>query len=268
MKLVVGFLFLLLSINTNAQKKAVEVVKIYKENIVYIHLKNNTNVNYSAELNIHSGYNYEKDKETPLLTVLAPKEQKLLVTVTRSTKKKSDFSTSFTYVVGNVNAKHNDKYVYDLPYAKGSSFSVNQGYNGSFSHKGQNFLDFTMPVNTPIHAIRDGIVIKVKKDSRKGCPTISCVDDGNYIWIEHDDGTIAEYVHLRYRGTALKLGNRVKKGQKIAFSGNTGFSQAPHLHMGVFINQVNGERITIPIKFNVDNSTAIELKKGDSYVKQ
>ncbi|QHI37100.1 Murein DD-endopeptidase MepM [Kordia antarctica] len=228
---------------------------------------NNTSLTYSVEFKL-KGTGCKPSKPLPLTIVMPPKANIELFDLFPVENKKWKCTTNYTYVVGNINAKHNDDYVYDLPYAKGSSFIVHQGYNGSFSHKGQYFLDFTMPVNTPIHAIRDGVVIKVKKDSKKGCPTISCVNDGNYVWIEHDDGTIAEYAHLRYRGTALKLGNRVKKGQKIAFSGNTGFSQAPHLHMGVFINQINGERTTIPIKFNVGNEKVVELKKGDTYVKQ
>jgi len=183
-------------------------------------------------------------------------------------KNKWNYTTNYSYVVGNVNAIHDDNFVYDLPYAKGKSFPVYQGYNGSFSHKGLDYLDFTMPIKTPIHAIRDGVVIKVKKDSNTGCPNISCADDGNFLWIAHDDGTIAEYLHLRYRGTALKVGSKVKKGQKIAFSGNTGFSQGPHLHMGVFINQIDGTKKTLPIKFNIGNGKVAELKKGDNYMKQ
>ena len=47
---------------------------------------------------------------------------------------------------------HNDDYVYRLPYSSGSSFSVGQGYFGSFSHEGKYAIDWTMPIGTPIYA--------------------------------------------------------------------------------------------------------------------
>lgn len=121
-------------------------------------------------------------------------------------------------------------YVYDLPFPKGTVSTVVQGYNGSFSHQGRNAIDFALPEGTPILAAREGTVISTKDDSNAGCPQKSCADMGNYVYIMHPDGSIATYYHLIYEGVSVKPGQKVRKGEQIGISGNTGFSVGPHLH--------------------------------------
>ena len=58
----------------------------------------------------------------------------------------------------------------------------------------------------------------------------------NFIRILHDDGTMALYAHLRSEGALVRVGQRVRAGQQIGLSGNTGFTTGPHLH---FVIQVN-----------------------------
>jgi murein DD-endopeptidase MepM/ murein hydrolase activator NlpD len=58
----------------------------------------------------------------------------------------------------------------------------------------------------------------------------------NFIRILHDDGTMALYAHLREEGALVRVGQRVRAGQQIGLSGNTGFTTGPHLH---FVIQVN-----------------------------
>jgi len=121
-------------------------------------------------------------------------------------------------------------YLYDLPYQKGKSFMVYQGYNGKFSHQNENSLDFTMPEGTEITAAREGKVIDVVQSNNTGCPTISCANLANYVSIMHSDGTIAQYFHLKQNGVKVKAGDTVNKGDVIALSGNTGWTNGPHLH--------------------------------------
>ena len=69
----------------------------------------------------------------------------------------------------------------------------------------------------------------------------------NFIRILHDDGSMAVYAHLQPEGVQVHTGQRVRQGQRIGLSGNTGFSTAPHLH---FVLQVNrGMRLeSIPFR--------------------
>lgn len=83
----------------------------------------------------------------------------------------------------------------------------------------------------------------------------------------HNDGTFADYAHLKLNGSAVKEGDSVKKGQLIGYSGDTGFSSGPHLHFSVFINRIDGSRTFIPTKFRTLNNEATILVEGNSYSK-
>src|SRR5207253_2765353 len=56
---------------------------------------------------------------------------------------------------------------------------------------------------------------------------------GNYLVIEHADGTFGVYWHLSQNGVMVNLGDHVVRGQTLALSGNTGSSSAPHLHFEI-----------------------------------
>lgn len=125
-----------------------------------------------------------------------------------------------------------DKYVYDLPFATGSKYRIVQGYGGLFSHKNIAAIDFDMPVGTPIHAAREGIIYGYKDDSNVGGPFTGYKNKANYIIIKHSDGSFGCYWHLQFHGVLVKDGV-VAKGQIIGYSGNTGFIFKPHLHFSV-----------------------------------
>jgi len=59
----------------------------------------------------------------------------------------------------------------------------------------------------------------------------------NFVRILHDDGSMALYAHLKSEGVLVRVGQRVRAGQPIGLSGNTGFTTGPHLHFAVQINR-------------------------------
>lgn len=125
-------------------------------------------------------------------------------------------------------------FAYSLPYEKGKSFLLVQGYQSKiFSHRGEFALDFKMKTGTKICAARGGIVISVREDSQKGGIGIKYLSEGNHVIIKHDDGTYANYWHLKYNGALVNVGDTVKQGQPIGLSGKTGFALFPHLHFEV-----------------------------------
>ncbi|PLX12364.1 MAG: peptidase M23 [Marinilabiliales bacterium] len=83
-------------------------------------------------------------------------------------------------------------------------------------------IDYSIPTSSKVFATGNGTVIKVKK-KRRGL--------GNHIVIDHGHGYKTIYAHLH--SFNVKKGDKVKRGQVIAHSGNTGFSTAPHLHYEV-----------------------------------
>ncbi|WP_265498751.1 murein DD-endopeptidase MepM [Providencia rustigianii] len=89
-------------------------------------------------------------------------------------------------------------------------------------HKG---VDFSMPVGTPVLAVGDGEVIVAKYSGAAG----------NFIAIRHGRQYTTRYMHLRQ--LLVKPGQKVKRGDRIALSGNTGRSTGPHLHFEMWVNQ-------------------------------
>jgi len=141
------------------------------------------------------------------------------------------FSFRYFTELGDVTVnKWDTAYPYDLPFKKGASFRIFQGYNGTFSHTNENALDFSMPEGTELFAAREGVVVKVVQNNNQSCPSPECQQYNNYIAIYHPDGTIARYVHLRYNGANVRPGDVIRKGQLIGYSGNTGWTSGPHLH--------------------------------------
>ena len=137
--------------------------------------------------------------------------------------------------------KEDTSYVYWLPYHKGNRYLFIQGANSGFSHKSEISFDFKMKKGSRICAARPGTVIATKSDSDKGGLKDEFLDDGNHIIIQHDDSSTAHYWHLEQNGVAVKIGDKVTKGQIIGFSGNTGYTAFPHLHFQVI--DANGKEI-------------------------
>lgn len=92
------------------------------------------------------------------------------------------------------------------------------GYGTEF-HTG---LDIAAPLGTNIVAAEDGIVTSV---------TSSGYGYGNLVKVQHDNGAETYYAHLS--GFNVSVGQRVKRGQVIAFMGSTGNSTGSHLHFEV-----------------------------------
>lgn len=182
-------------------------------------------------------------------------------------KETEEFQKFFYYAKSYklIPANHNENFVYDLPYGKGESYKVIQGNDGKFSHDNKNAIDFMMPEGTNILAVREGTVLRVVQNNNKGCGTKKCAKFANFVWILHDDGTIAGYYHLMQNSVFVKKGKRVKKGELIAYSGNTGWSTLPHLHLECFIPS-EGKRITFKTFFRTGEGKRVEyLYEGESY---
>jgi hypothetical protein len=129
---------------------------------------------------------------------------------------------------------------YGLPLPRGK-MKIEQGFNGKFSHtdvQNKFAIDFGVPQGTPVYAARAGVVMQVESDFDKaGLDLEKYGGRANYVRILHDDGTMGLYAHLRPEGVLVRAGQRVKTGQQIGLSGNTGFTSGPHLHFAVQVNR-------------------------------
>ncbi len=177
----------------------------------------------------------------------------------------------YTFYPGDIlNPKIEKDFVYELPFEKGKTYSVIQGYGGDLSHNLKNHtycLDFDFQKGEIVCAARAGKVIGVKQDSDKHGNNKSASKFGNYITILHVDGSYANYYHLQQNGSLVKVGDKIEVGQKIGLSGNTGWSSGPHLHFEVYYYNNNGEFISMPTKFNLGNGKIGQLHEGKNYTR-
>jgi murein DD-endopeptidase MepM/ murein hydrolase activator NlpD len=161
------------------------------------------------------------------------------------------YDESFFWAPGNMLAVHKVDAIYQYPYGKGDNFPIVQGFGGGYSHSGASkyAVDFAMPIGTPIHAARAGVVIDMVEQHTRGGASRKYAKYANYVVILHEDDTTGEYYHLKKNGVAVTLGERVKAGQKIGYSGNTGFSSLPHLHFAVYRAKPFGKYQSVPFEF-------------------
>ncbi|MEX0446057.1 murein DD-endopeptidase MepM [Xenorhabdus sp. SGI246] len=115
------------------------------------------------------------------------------------------------------------------------------------AHKG---VDFAMPVGTPVLAVGDGEVIVAKFDGAAG----------NFVAIRHGRQYTTRYMHMRK--LLVRPGQKVKRGERIGLSGNTGRSTGPHLHFEFWDNQqpVN------PLTAKLPRSGGLSGKERSEYI--
>lgn len=175
------------------------------------------------------------------------------------------YSYTYRWAYGRLDARHDDTFAYALPYAPGKAFRVGQGFGGDFSHRDTHAIDWNIPERTPVHAARGGIVVAVEDHHTEGGLEARLRTKANHIMVQHDDGTVGNYAHLAPNGVFVRVGQRVTQGQAIGVSGNTGYSSGPHLHFEVFTVLEGLVRQTVPIRFRVEGNRVVELVQGQSY---
>jgi murein DD-endopeptidase MepM/ murein hydrolase activator NlpD len=172
-----------------------------------------------------------------------------------------------------------DDSLYLLPF-KGQ-VSVSQGNNGDYSHKGYTDEQFAYDyytaenVDGKAYAARAGVVTRANAQfdgaGTKGnpfWPAAPCmVDDPdnfgmmklnnncnpNEVYIVHQDGTEARYMHFQHHGVMVGLGWPVDRGTALGNSGNTGNSAFQHIHMDVQEALPDGSG---PVSYSPGSSTS------------
>ena len=130
-----------------------------------------------------------------------------------------------------------------------------------------NAVDFYCELNTPVMAAADGEVVWIQDDVTKNWPTMEDPPPeksggGNTIQIRHENNEYSMYLHLKQHSMKVKVGDKVKTGNLIAYSGLTGWTKFPHLHFMVIIYTKpppSRDSKSLPIKWS-DKKTFKELK--------
>ena len=112
---------------------------------------------------------------------------------------------------------------------------------GIRKHRLHRGVDLHLHIGDSVVAAYPGKVV-VSKYNRRGY--------GNYIMVEHANGTRTLYAHLQKR--LVDVGATVEGGQLIGKGGNTGRSSGPHLHVEIRYGEVN-----------IDHATVFDFEKGE-----
>lgn len=134
---------------------------------------------------------------------------------------------------------------YVLPFPVGAAYPVLQSYCEAGSHGIQLAYDFLMPQGSPVTAARAGEVMDVVDQWPDSDWTAAHF---NYLFVRHDDGSVAFYAHFQLHSIQVHVGDRVLAGQPLGSSGHSGTTVAD-LHFGVYRSWpvVNGA--DVPVNF-------------------
>ena len=134
----------------------------------------------------------------------------------------------------------NGKFIYPINSKITSDFGTKRIYNGSLKsyHSG---TDFRARIGTKIKAVNNGIVVLSENRFYAG----------NSIIIDHGQGIYSCYYHLSKLN--FKVGEKVKKGDIIALSGDTGRITGPHLHFAFRIHGIQVNPIQLMTLINNNN---------------
>ena len=138
---------------------------------------------------------------------------------------------------------------YCLPYPVDEYVFINNTYSTRPSHVGRFAYDFAMPFGSEIAAARAGTVTE-RRDHYRDDDKVGGHENG--VFVVHDDGTMAAYLHMSEGDVFVEVGDEVEAGDIIGLVGTSGTGpDNPHLHFEVFEGQGQGSQWykTLPVNF-------------------
>jgi urea transporter len=155
---------------------------------------------------------------------------------------------------------------------------VSQGYDGTVTHKGdwgkaidfvildQEMKTYQLPGNLPEHfycynkpvlSVADGIVEEIVdhiNDNEIGGNNTQ-QNWGNSIIIKHAEGIYSKLSHLKKQSFVVAKGAYVQKGDILAYSGNSGRSPEPHLHLQFQSTpNIGSKTMPYPLSYFIDRN--------------
>jgi len=219
--------------NLRTEKKSLEGNKVNKEK------KKEELSDFQSELaDKKKVVDYNKNEKNKTLSATKSQEQ----TYQQILKEKQDLKAAFEKELFNYESTL--KYTLDpstLPKSGGGALSwpldnvrITQTFGKTVAAKklyvsgSHNGVDFGASIGTKVKAAQMGTVVGAG-DTDVTCPRASF---GKWILIKHPNGLATIYAHLSV--ISVKEGDTVATGQTIGYSGNTGYSTGPHLHISVY----------------------------------
>jgi len=123
----------------------------------------------------------------------------------------------------------------------------------------------------PVFAVADGEVVAARNDLKDQTPGALPPNlpldeaDGNFAIIKLRDRVYALYAHLAPESVTVSTGDRVNRGQQIGRVGNSGNTQAPHLHFQLMDRPDALAANGVPYTFERYEVTAVDLAGTEDF---
>jgi murein DD-endopeptidase MepM/ murein hydrolase activator NlpD len=124
-------------------------------------------------------------------------------------------------------------------------------------------FEFGMPAGSAVRAARAGEVARVVDGfAPEGGKELR--GNPNAVWILHEDGTGALYLHLA-PGIPVRPGQKVEAGQELGRSATPGYSDVPLLHFTVIRVDSGGAPHSVEIRFDDGSAAGVVPTVGHDY---
>jgi urea transporter len=154
-----------------------------------------------------------------------------------------------------VSQAHDGKITHIGEWSKAFDFIILDNEMKSYKNPGYTVDDFYC-FNKPVVACADGYVITVQDNIEdnaiRGNNTLQ--NWGNTMVIYHTDGLYSQVSHLKLGSLKFAVGDFVKKGEIIAYCGNSGRSPEPHIHFQLQSSPIIGSKtLDFPLAYYIKN---------------
>lgn len=120
--------------------------------------------------------------------------------------------------------------------------------SGAYKGKTHNGMDFRARTPQKVRAVLGGTVVKTNNNIAPMCQY------GKWVVVKHNNGLTTLYAHMSI--VKVKAGQEVNTGDIVGYSGNSGYSIGPHLHLTTYASQAvtfkdykckSGPTVNIPV---------------------
>ncbi len=171
-----------------------------------------------------------KNKEQAFKALVKTKEQ----LKTQFEKEVYDYESELHYMIDPASYPKGKTGIFSWPLENvylTQRFGKTVGAEKLYTSGSHNGVDFRASVGTKVMNVLDGVVLGTgNTDIYPGCYSF-----GKWVFVQHSNGLSTIYGHLSV--ISAEKGQRLKTGDLIGFSGNTGYSTGPHLHISVYVSQ-------------------------------
>lgn len=161
---------------------------------------------------------------------------------------------------------HNGEFTHKKEWKHAWDFVIKDETDKTFSGSGNQCKDFYC-FNKPVIAPADGLIEEIVSDVDDNEIGKVNLDQnwGNTIVIKHTTGLYSKLSHLKKESIQIKKGDAVKKGDLLAYCGNSGRSPEPHLHFQVQANPfIGSETLEYPLaNYILNNEENYSFKNCD-----